>query len=313
MREAFRFIKDLILKNWWLKLAAILLAYALWIMVRGAEGERVFTVPLVVQIPRGMEIVNERPNSVEIAALGAPNLTGSLPNLTYTIDLQSAGEGEQTVSLTPDGVHVSPGSGLTVIRVNPARATFVLERVIAKDVPVRVPIQGSPAAGLDIYTAACRPISVHISGPRSAIIPIRGVETDPVSLAGQRQSFQTTVNLNVRNADIHTSPTAVEVDVELGPHRETRTLRIPVTVLDDAGYDVSPPSLSVSVLVPVTFKRQLAAEDFSATVSVPNSEPLSSRMAAKPAVEITKELGTGIVIKQVSPQEVTLLRRARKK
>jgi YbbR domain-containing protein len=313
MRAVLRFIKDLLLRNWWLKLASIFLAYALWLVVRGSEGERVFTVPLTVQIPRNMVIVNERRSSVEITAQGSL-LPGSQPDITYILDLQSAGEGEQTIPLTTDGVHISRASGLSVIRVSPARITIVLERVISKDVPVKVPVQGAPAAGVDLYRLTCRPSSVRVSGPRSEVSALNEVETDPVSLAGRRDPFQTAASLNLLNDDIRANLVGpVEVDVELGPHREVRTLRIPVTVLNNDGYAISPRFVTINVLVPITFKGRLADDAFRATVTVPNSESPLNRLSAKPEVELTKNLDAGIAIKQVKPEEVTLLRVSRKK
>jgi hypothetical protein len=313
MRAILRSIKDFLLRNWWLKLASLLLAYALWLVVRGSEGERVFAVPLTVRIPRNMVIVNERRSSVEITAQGSI-LPGSQPDMAYVIDLQSGGEGEQTIPLTPDGVQMGPTSGLRVIRVSPARITIVLERVISKDVPIKVPIQGTLAAGVDLYQLTCRPSSVRVSGPRSQVSALKEVETDLLSLAGQRGSFQTSVSFNLPNDDIRTNPVGpIEADVELGPHREVRTLKIPVTVLNNDGYAISPQFVTVSVLVPITFKGRLGAEAFSATVTVPNSESPLNRLSAKPEVELTKNLGAGIAIKQVKPEEVTLLRAPRKK
>jgi len=303
-----KFIREILLQNWWFKLAALLLAYVIWLLVRSGEGERIITVPLVVQVPRNMQIVNERPATVEVAALGVPNLSGSLPNLSYVINLQSAGEGEQTVALTAQGVQIGPSSGVTAVRVSPARITFVLERVISKDVPVRVKVQGSPDPGFDLYQVICRPDIVHIIGPRSDINPFKELETDPISIAGQKHSFQQTVNFNLQGDDIHTSPVAVEVRVELGAHRTERTLKIPLTVLGYEGLAANPPFVSVSVLVPVTFKGQLAAGDLKATVTVPNSRPLPNRLAMKPEVEFSRDLDAGIVIKKITPEEITLLR-----
>jgi YbbR domain-containing protein len=308
-----RSIKDFLLRNWWLKLASILLAYALWLVVRGSEGERVFTVPLTVQIPRNMVMVNERRSSVEVTAQGSI-LPGSQPDMGYVIDLRSAGEGEQTIPLTPDGVQIGPASGLRVVRVNPARITIVLERVISKEVPIKVPIQGAPAAGVDLYQLTCRPSSVRISGPRSQVSVLTEVETDPLSIAGQADPFQATVSFNLPNDNIHTNPVGpVEVDVDLGPHREVRTFKIPVTVLNNDGYAVNPRFVTVSVLVPKTFKGRLANEAFKATVTVPNSEAPLDRLSAKPEVELTRNPGAGIAIKQVKPEEVTLSRISGKK
>jgi len=216
--------------------------------------------------------------------------------------------------LTPNGVHVGPASGLRVMRVSPARVTIILERVISKEVPVTVPIQGTIPPGLDLYQLTCRPSSVHVSGPRSQVSALKEVETDPLSLAGKRGSFQTTASFNLPSDDIHTNPVGpVAVDVELGPRREVHTLKIPVTVLNDDGYKASPQFVTVTVLVPVTFQGRLGAEAFRATVAVPNTESPLNRLTAKPEVELTKDLDAGITIKQVKPEEVTLLRAQRKK
>jgi hypothetical protein len=37
-------------RNWWLKLAGLLMAYVLWLLVRSAQGERILTVPLAVGV-----------------------------------------------------------------------------------------------------------------------------------------------------------------------------------------------------------------------------------------------------------------------
>jgi YbbR domain-containing protein len=315
MKALLRFTREILLKNWGMKLASIMIAFALWLTVRGSPGERIITVPLTIQVPRSMEIVNERPNVVEITARGyLTNLTGSLPNMTYSIDLQSSGEGEQTIPLTPGGVRVSPASGLQVIRVSPARITLVLEKIISKDVPVKVPIRGTPASGFDFYQATCQPSIVSISGPRSYINPVKEMETDPVSITEQSAPFHTIVNFNVLHDDIHTSPVGpVEVDIEIGPHREIRALRIPVTGPEGDDYAIIPPFIYVSVLVPSALKELLTAEDLRATVSVPNPAPASERTTVVPVVEFTKERGVGVTIKQVNPEQVTLIRKTRKK
>jgi len=309
--KILRFVKDLLVKNWWLKLAAIVLAYALWLMVRGNEAERVFTVPLVVQIPRNMEIVNDRPSSVEIVARGSSQV-GGLANLNYTIDLQTAGEGEHPVQLTTDGVRISPASGLEVIRVSPARITIVLERIISKDVPIRIPIQGSPAAGLELYASAFSPDTVRLTGPRSLIEPIKEVSTNPVSLEGQSRSFRAMVNFDIENADVHTNLASVEVNVELGNRRIAETYKTPVTVVDGDDFTVKPEFVSVIALVPVNLKEGIVAEDFQATVSARDSGT-AQRRVAKVDVVYTKEPVAGFQIKEVIPEEIVLVRRSRKK
>ena len=315
MTAILRFIREIALKNWGLKLTSILLAFALWLMVRGGQGERVLTVPLTVQIPRDMEIVNDRPSVVEITAQGTlPGLSGSQPDLIYNIDLQSADEGEHTVPLTPGGVRVGPGTGLRVVRVSPARLTLVLERVISKDVPIRVTVNGKPAQNFEIYKMTFRPEIVSITGPKSSVNAIQEVSTDPIPIANQSRSFDARVNFNIPYDDIHTSPVGpVFVSVELGPRRVVRTIRVPVTVEGEGAYVTSPTSVAVSILVPINFKEELTAKDFRAMVTVPDTELSEDPSKVKPVVEMTIEPVYGMTITGFKPEEVLLQRKARKK
>ena len=314
MKPPLRVAGNLLLNNWGLKLTSLLIAFALWLMIRGGQGERVIAVPLTIQVPRNMEVVNERPDMVEITAQGyLASLTGSLPNMTYNIDLQSAGEGAQTIPLSPAGVRISSASGLRVIRVDPARITLILEKIISKDVPVRVPVQGTPAPRYDFYQVTCLPSIVSISGPRSDVIPIKEVETDPVSVEGRDTSFHQTVNFRIPDVDIHTSPVGpAEADIEIGPHREVRTFRIPVGGFEGSPFTPRPPYVSVSVLVPAGENEPLSAEGLRATVTVPTAGPRSDRIAVVPLVEFLEQPAAGITIKQVSPERIILVRSARK-
>jgi hypothetical protein len=140
------------------------------------------------------------------------------------------------------------------------------------------------------------------------------VETDSVSIEARNASFHQTVNFHIPDVDIHTSPVGpVEADIELGPHREIRTFSVLVGGLEGSVFAPSPPFVSVSVLVPAAIKEQLVAEDLRATVTIPNPEPNTDRIAVVPQVEFTKEPGAGITIRHVSPEQLTLVRKVRKK
>jgi hypothetical protein len=127
-----RFIREYLRENWNLKITALLLALIVWLFVRGEPGpERVVLIPLEVQVSHHMEIIGERPSMIEITMRGAA-FSGVLFGQALpacAIDLQGAGEGAHTVALTPDLIKVPKGSGIEVLRVNPARVTIVLKRL----------------------------------------------------------------------------------------------------------------------------------------------------------------------------------------
>ena len=308
-----KFLRDLIVENWWLKLAALLLSFALWLIVRGDEAELAFIVPLTVQVPRNMEIVSDRPASVEVTVTGVSTLTGRMPQITYTIDLHNANEGQNTVALNSDGVWVNPAADVRVVRVSPARMSIVLERIVTKDVPIRVPQQGTPAAGMEVYKISSAPTMASISGRRSHIDPIREVATAPVVLSYRQESFQTKVNFQLQSDDIHASPAEVQVKVDIGVRRVEHTVTVPVTVSDPENFSAHPPEVAVTVLVPVTLDRKPGPEDFRVVLTAPAGQTAEDRLVGKPRVEPVSALDPAIEIRQVQPETVTLLRRSRKK
>ncbi len=313
--RAMRIARAVLLENWWLKLAALLLAYALWLLIRGSEGERVVQVPVVVKIPGGMAIVDEHPSTIEVTLEGAL-LPGSQADISYYLNLQSGTEGKQTIALAPEKVQLGPAaSGLRVLQVEPPTLTVVLEKIMTRTVAVRAVVLGTPAPGIDLYRASCFPSLVAVKGPRSKVDAIKDVKTEPILLTGQGRSFQARVNTQAFDDDIdRVQEGPIAVNVELGPHRETHVLRVPVAVLDDhKTFEVSPASVEVNVLVPVTVKRRLSANDCRATVSDSSLKPAEERTSVRPNVQLIGNLDSGIVISQINPEKVTLIRKPGKR
>ena len=219
-----QFIKEYLLENWSLKITALFLALILWLFVRGEPGpERVVTIPLEVQVPSQMEIVNERVATIEVTMQGASLSSKwfNQPLPTCVIDLQKAPEGEHVVRLTPDNVRIPKGSGIEILQLHPARVVLVLERTISKEVPIIVPIRGQPPHGFEIYGKSQNPTRLVITGPRARIESTTEVSTEAISLIEQRQSARFFVNLNIKNSSIRTSwVNPVQVDIQLGPHRK---------------------------------------------------------------------------------------------
>jgi YbbR domain-containing protein len=217
-------IQEYLLQNWTLKVTAILLAFILWLFVRGEPGpERVVPgVPLEVQVPRQMEITNKRPTSVEVTMRGTAFsdlwLSHPIPT-TCMIDLSEAKEGEHVVTLTPENVKTPKGSGIEVTRVNPARVNLVLEATVSKEVSITVPVRGEPSHGFEIYGRSSKPSTVIITGPRSHIDPVREISTEVVSIKEQKQPVRVFVGLDIKDNSVRTSlANPVQVDIPIGPH-----------------------------------------------------------------------------------------------
>lgn len=312
-----KFIKDVLLENWGIKLTAIFMAFFLWLFVRGDRNvERIMTIALEIRVPRNMEITNERPSFVEITVRGTPMSLGwglSGPP-AYTIDLQSAGEGRHEIPLSPGNVRIPAASGLEVVRVNPPRITLVLEQTISKNVAVSLPpLRGEPAEGFDVYRVSYWPTLVQITGPRSRVETVSQLNTAPVSVSGLSQSLRAFAGLVVEDHLVRVNPAGpVEVNVQVGVHRETRTIAGIQVLSEDESLDVNPPRISVQVLVPVTFKSKLGPENFSASILPESLDPSTKEAKVKPEVRLVDSPDPDIVIEKIRPPEVVVRRTGKK-
>ena len=312
-----RFIKEYVLENWNLKITAILLALMLWLIVRSEPGlERVIRgVPLEVQLPRHMEITREDPTSVEVTVRGAALsdllLTQPAPT-TCLVHLSGAKEGENVITLTPENVKISRGSGIDVTQVNPARVTIVLERTVSKEVPITVPVRGEPSQGFEIYSRTFRPAVMTISGPRSHVEAVREITTEAISIGEQRQPVRFFVGLNIKDNFIRpSSPSPVQVDIQVGPRRKLFTVaEIPLTI-DDADYVTVPRFVSAKILAPAQAPGDLTAANFRASVSINSLGSSTLPAKVKPVVTILNNSGGMVSIKTAFPAEVTIQNKKR--
>ncbi len=304
-------IRELLLENWSLKLISVLLAYILWLLVRGdPNAERVISVPLEIRVPRNMELTSERPSTVDVTVRGAFANMGFAPVLpTYVIDLSPFDEGAHVVQLSPANVRFPRASGLEAIAVRPVRLVLKLERTIAKEVPIRVALRGAPAPGFDVYGTSISPPTVIVSGPRSSVEDIREMYTEAISITDLHQSLREFANIDIRDDSVHCSPPGpVEVNLQVGPHRRLRRITGIEVVPDVREVAVIPREVSVQVLVPDTYTKPLTAADFTATVAA--SEMQQGTRIAKLRVEANpkSQLDPAIEIKGVLPAEVTVRR-----
>ncbi|MDR0842244.1 MAG: hypothetical protein LBP68_02365, partial [Acidobacteriota bacterium] len=270
MKRFFHKLLKLLSENWLLKMTSLVLAMALWLFVHGDPGpERVVAVPLEVRVPRQMEIINQRPASVEVTMRGVSvsNSWFSQPLPNCVVDLQNAPEGEHVVTLTQGNIKMAQGTGIEILQINPARLSIILEPTISKEVPIITPVEDGPPEGYEVYNKYSRPASVIITGARSRIAPIIELETMPISLAEQREPGRFFMNLNLPEPSIRTSAEGpIQVQANVGQSRRLHTVSgIPVTV-EGGNYSTVPKQVTVQIFAPPNFIERATTDNFRAVV-----------------------------------------------
>lgn len=114
-------LRDWILGNWWLKLLALGLAYALWsIVIQAPLVEVGVSVPLELRhLPAELEMAGEIPARVHLHLRGPQRILRGLQpeEIGVTVDLSRAAPGIHSFGLRSENVEVPPG--VEVVRITP--------------------------------------------------------------------------------------------------------------------------------------------------------------------------------------------------
>lgn len=185
--------------NLWLKVLSIAIATLLWLIVAGDRVvERVVHLPLEFQnLPTGLDIVTETPDSIEVRVRGPSGTLGGITgsNAAVVLDLRTAGAGGRLYNVTASQVTLP--YGVQVVQVNPSALSIDFESTGVRVVPVRPALEGRPREGHEIASVTATPATVEVVGPESAVRRVEAATTEPVSVSGATGPVQLEVTVGV--------------------------------------------------------------------------------------------------------------------
>jgi hypothetical protein len=263
-----------LLDNLGLKLFALLLAALLYLHVltdRTVEQTLYFPVQIEA-LPDSLALASTVPAEIGVKLRG----TGKqLWRLRWTkpplkVSLAGVAPGLYQRSLGPADVPLSGTTDVTVIEVvDPADLRLEITRRATRMVPVAVPLVGEPAAGQIVAGPTdVRPGRVRISGPASWVARQETLRTEPVSIAGRRDTLELVQALVAPPVWAHATPGSVLVAIPIDV-AETKALELDLEVRGIRGElraEVRPPSITATWRGPRSLAPSVDARDFRAVV-----------------------------------------------
>lgn len=195
-------VRDVLFKNFRLKLMALVFATALWFFVAGQSNTEVgFLVPLVYKgMPNNMAIAGSPPGEIEVRVSGPKFVIKNLSpaKVIAELDLSDAKEGVNTYKLLPQ--NITTPVGVDVLRLYPSSVELRIERISEVTLPVMARVRGEPAKGYRVKGVKVYPDSVRATGLKKEIKDLReikGIYTKPVDVSGIRSSGNYSAALDV--------------------------------------------------------------------------------------------------------------------
>ena len=168
------------------KAISLLFAIGLWFaLIREPELVTSHSVPVFFKnLPRDIEIGSDVPDRVHVELRGpAGKLSpSSLSEAAVLLDLSTIQTaGERTFTVTDASLTRPPG--VEFLRAVPSQLRLRFDRVLSKDVNVRVRVGAGAPKGYEIVGQEVRPQRLRIAGPENRVRVIEEALTDPIDLS----------------------------------------------------------------------------------------------------------------------------------
>ena len=253
-------------------LAALGLAFGLWFFVADERGAEVLvSAPLeLVNVPPGLEVVDQSVQEVDVRLRGASGLLRDAPlqGLRARLDLAGENAGERTWFLGTEAVEAP--RGVQVMRVDPSQVVLRLDRTFTSTVRVSPRVLGQPATGFEIHRVVIEPLELAVEGPESLLRDMVQMTTEPISAHGLRETYSQRLQIEL-DPDLRPSVRHVDVRLEIGEAREPRELRLAVWLesgeQDEPSCQPSVTEIAATVRIPRSMLGQVNESNLFAVVS----------------------------------------------
>jgi YbbR domain-containing protein len=280
-----------------LRILAVLLAVGLWVFVNAGERGAVdqLTVPVTYRtLPPGMVIMNHPPDFVKIEVEGPRTILSLLEpeQLTLKLDLAGVAQGRSEFKIYPAMFNTKRGA--TVTRISPDLVTLDVDRLVSREVPVRLAVQDKLAPGYAISAIELTPSAVTVTGPSRFVSQLSEIPTDPFDVKGLEADTDRSVDIAESNAAVHYSVARVEARVhvtELIADREFRAVEVEVKD-PDFKYRVDPKQANVTLRGPAAKLAGLDAKGLAfvdAKGVAPGSHELPLQVTLPDGVQLVRQ------------------------
>jgi YbbR domain-containing protein len=290
-----RWLRALFLEDWTLKALALLITLGLWYAVttqRAPATKRLHDVPLEFRLPENVDIGNNPLDRVDVMLEGSQDKLAVLTarDLVAQVDLTGLLPGDRNPRLTEKNVSMDLPEGVRILEITPRSLTLHLEPVDEREVPVEARFEGEPPPGYVRAAAQVTPERIRIRGPRSHVNAVERAQTETISLAGRRETFDDPqVAVDIPNHKVVPMEATVAVRVEISEElAERRFTHVPVR--SESGGAVSPDAAAVTLRGPRSVVEGLRPEDVRLLVAPAEGGAARPRLILPPGAQGRVEL-----------------------
>ena len=215
-----QFFRNLIRHDLLTKILALVVAIGMWVYVMNDQNplmERSFEVPITYVDEPENHIITHSADSVYIKVRGPRSVFVNMDRSDFaaTVSLVNFHEGT-----APYFVNAVIPYGLEFLESQPSSVEVTLDPIITKNIKLDIGVNGTPPAGMTVYSATAKINAVTISGAKSAVDSVSKV-VGYFNISSEYTETTKTVKLAALNSSgievpgITITPDNAEVSIEL--------------------------------------------------------------------------------------------------
>lgn len=214
-----RWLRNLIVRNWELKIFSLALAFILWITL--VPEEKTFSVKTIsvsletYNLPSDFELVKKPPASIDVT-IKAPNrlIEQITPNNVFVkLNLEKASLLQEEYPINP--TMVSLPSGAEVIRISPNKVNLKLEKSKEMAIEISPTLVGVLDKRYQLTKIEVFPTMIAVRGPESQLKPKDKVRTSPIDISSLTQTTEFEADLILPRPELRLASTITKARVRI--------------------------------------------------------------------------------------------------
>lgn len=303
-------MRDLFTKNVRLKLISLVLAVSLEIYFVSPHNSVTATLRVVVDItnlPLRTMIIS--PAKARDGLISTFKIRGPAPLVEEALSaprrlsiVLPPNVGESFVTVL-NAQELRLPSGIEVLEIDPPRIELRLEKIVEKDIPVRVVQIGEPPIGMLLDEIRVQPEIVHVRGASSLVSGLETADTERIDLATVSASQVVDLPLMDLGDTVDYQPESVHVEIRVSQKLGERTMEnIRVRLRDANGYaaTIEPSRVKVVLSGAPEILQTLQEKDIDLMANG------SSLTKGSHEVSLTANLPPGARLLRTIPETVTV-------
>jgi len=213
-------LTTVVLRNWPLKLAALVLSLMVWVIIASEETTSALVpVQLELEVPAALALTRPAPG-VRALVIGSGRELIKLyasPPVVRVVIPAGAAPPRWRLAVAPSDIQVPRNAKVSIQDVEPREVEVEIDRMVQRAVPVALRGVVEPESGFALGgTPTLAPAEVRVSGPRALVFDLDSVRTESIELRGLTAPVEQRVPLD----------TAAHPMLHIAPREVTLTARV---------------------------------------------------------------------------------------